>query len=348
MGQALMSGRASPVDAAEVGEQRDRILTFSDRYQTPLTPEVYAVWFAYCQRKTRGINDKLDRAMNMNEDISKGFLEELYHLYLSPRSLSDELVTIGQTLSTAVSEVSDVMDDNMKDHSSFSSSLRAARQSLVQGSSKREVASIITQLHKINQTHIASAQRMSLQLEKNRNQIAKLEKELAEIKRTTNIDELTGLANRRRLDELMDEALLACQQRRQTMALTILEIDNLDRINADFGREAGDRIIRRLATEIRKVTTGRDFSARLSGSRFGLALPDSDKSRGIAVADTLREVFSKIDWVSKESGNEIGSLSLSVGIVELVSGEQRTSFISRADGALRQALESGGDQIRTD
>ncbi len=345
MGQVMKIGGGGEVDGSPpIDEITGRISEFSQKYQTPLTPETYSVWFAYFQRKNRAVGERLDRAMNMNEPLSESLMSEIFHTHLSPRAMSDELHVIGHTLQGALGDVSGVVEENLKDHSSFSGSLRAAKQALMQGTSKRDVASIITQLHKVNQTHINSAQRMNMQLEKSRGQISKLEKELVELKKSANTDFLTGLANRRRLDELLEEAIFSARQKNGVMSLILCDIDGLRRVNEELGHSAGDNVLKVYANQLRKNMARMEVPTRFTGAKFAIVLPDGALDRAQEVAEKVRNQFRIIDWVGEDSKREIGSLTSSFGVAQLKVGENKEDLIERADHLLSQAKQNGRDR----
>ncbi|MEO1550621.1 MAG: GGDEF domain-containing protein [Pseudomonadota bacterium] len=349
MGNVAQIFGGVPADAGPgTDEISERVLDFAQKYDTPLVPEVYATWFAYFQRKNRGVIEQLDRAMNMSEPITEASLSELYHRHLSPRAMSDELEQIGTSLQNAVGEVSGAVEENLRDNSSFSGALRAARQSLVQGTSKRDVASIITHLHKVNQTQIAASQRVTMQLEKSRGQISKLEKELVEVKKAANTDFLTGLFNRRRLDELLEAAIFAARQRGSAMGLILCDIDNLRKVNETLGHSAGDNVLKIYARELRKQMARQEIPTRFTGAKFAIVLPEAGKDRAFEVAERVRISFSKIDWVGEQSKIEIGGLTSSFGVALLRSTDSKETLIERADSLLSQAKNQGRDQTVID
>ena len=341
MGQILQEG----ADRPDTPELAARAAGFAEKYETPMTPEVYWTWFVYATRRNETLNEMLDRAMNMGEPITEAALTDIYHQHLSPRSMSDDLHAIGRTLSSALGEVSDAVESNIKDSSAFSGALRSAKQSLVHGTSKREVSEIITQLHKANQQHIASAQRMQFHLEKNRAQVSKLERELLDVKRAANTDYLTKLANRRRLEEMLEDALFAARHKDQSVAFALGDIDGLQEINTKWGLSAGDNVLKVYANELGKSLTGNQLPARFSGAKFALLLPNTSGQGGVEIAESIRQSFKRIDWVSDDTGDQIGNLTVSFGVTELREGDTRERLIDRADKLLMEAKQAGKDRV---
>ncbi len=322
-----------------------RAIAFAQKYRTQLTPAVYAVWYTYCARENKAINASLDTAMNTDQPLSVSKLTGLYHEHLSPRAMSDELQDIGTDLTSTIGDVSNAVEANIKEHTAFSGKLRSAKQSLSYGTSKAEVTAVIASLHKANQDHIASAQKMTVQLEKNRAHVAKLKSELIEAKRTSNTDYLTGLANRRMLDDQLDNAIFEARQKKQRVSFLMASVDGLNEVTAKFGLTAGDNVVRAFAEELKKELRGAKMAARFEGARFAILLPNTHDREAFAIGERVRKAFRGREWVSEESGAEIGVLTASFGGAMLLQGENREKLVQRADEVLTRAQSKGADVV---
>ena len=325
-------------------ETAGRAIAFARKYDISLTPEVYHVWYTYAARENRAVNEALDTAMNTDAVLTDGFMTSLYHEHVSPRAMTDEMVDIGDRMTSTIGEMTDAMDENLREHSVFSGSLRNARQTLLQGNSKRDVTDVIKDLRRANQQHIQASQRLTMQLEKNRGQVAKLKSELIEAKRASNTDYLTGLPNRRMLDEQLDHAMFEARQRGYELAILMGQIDDLDAVTRNWGLSAGDNVMRLFAEQIRKELRGNRFAARFAGAKFALVLPETSAEGGFLVAEAVRKRFKALDWVSKESGEPIGALGLCFGGTVLRTGDARENLIDRADKFLVRAQSQGSDR----
>ncbi len=319
----------------------NRALDFARKHRTTLTPQVFEVWFTYARRSHALLNETLDKAMNIGEPITEASLTEFWHQHLSPRAMSDDLGEISKVLQGAMGEVGEAMEGGLKDASTFSLSLRSMKQSLVTGSSKRDVAEAITKLHRINQEQIASSQKLTVQLEKNRGQVSRLERELHDLRRTANTDYLTGLANRRRLDDLLDQAVFAARQRGTPLSFVLADIDGLKRVNDGWGHSAGDNVLKTFANELRKALRGAAVPARFASAKFALLLPETSLAEATQISEELRSGFARFDWVSGESGEDIGELTVSFGATTLASGEDKSALVDRAARLLADAKDGG-------
>lgn len=146
-------------------------------------------------------------------------------------------------------------------------------------------------------------------------------------------DGLTGLANRSafigQLDEQRDQGLTA---------VLYLDLDDFKPINDDHGHALGDRVLAEVATRLRHAVRPTDVVARLGGDEFAVLCPDiGDLAAAGALAERLMAAVADpitVDGVAVRVG-------LSVGIAELVAGEDADGVLARADEALRHAKTQG-------
>ncbi|MEM9231351.1 MAG: GGDEF domain-containing protein [Pseudomonadota bacterium] len=321
-----------------------RAIAFAQKNDTPLTPYIYEVWYTYAARSSEAVNEAIDLALNTGEPIHTDMLTELYQTHISPSSMTDQIADIGNTLQRTLGNVTEAMDENLRDQSVFSGALRNVKQNLVVGSSKREVTDVIKQLHRANQEQIQSTQRVTIQLEKNRAQVAKLKGELIEAKRTANTDYLTGLPNRRMMDEHLDSAIFEARLRKQTLCLLLAQLDNLDAVSRAHGITVADSILKTFAEQMDKELPGREVASRFAGAKFAILIPDADGQSGFMAAERIRKRLRMVDFVARETGAKIGTMSVSFGGTTLTEGDGRTDLIERSDKALLQAQRDGQDR----
>jgi len=325
-------------------ETAARAVDFAGKYGTPVSPHVFETWYSYAERSNKALNDALDYAMNTGQVISKEFLHQLYHEHLSPKAMSDEMNEIGIDLTSTIGNVSEAVDARLKENKAFTGALRVARQSLMQGSSKGEVSDVIKTLHKANQSQIESTSRLSVQLEKNRAQVSKLKSELIEARRQSNTDYVTGLPNRRLLDERLDKAIFECRQRSRDLTVIMGAIDNLDALLETHGATVGDSVVRSFAEQLQRGLKSDQIAARYGGAKFAVVLPGQSLQMAFRIAEEVRKHFRSLEWIARDSGQSIGSLSVSFGGSKLKDGDDRASLLDRVDRFLLEARKTGRDR----
>jgi diguanylate cyclase (GGDEF)-like protein len=153
-------------------------------------------------------------------------------------------------------------------------------------------------------------------------------------------DPLTGLPNRRLLEErLVDEAARA-RRAGQPLALVCLDLDGLKAVNDRFGHAAGDDLLCEVARRLRATARRGGIVARQGGDEFSVLVPDSDVTGGYAAAERLRLALHEPPL------HPIVHVTASCGVACLSSVEEPERLLQRADAALYVAKAGGGDQTR--
>ncbi len=141
---------------------------------------------------------------------------------------------------------------------------------------------------------------------------AQLLMRMSELEEMASRDQLTGIYNRRFFYERLQASLERARERKETMAILILDVDGLKVINDEYGHVIGDKVISNLGELMRKYTRGRDIPARLGGDEFGILMPDTDKRGAFALAQRLWEELERAPLV--EEGNVQIMANVSIGV----------------------------------
>ncbi|MES2150159.1 MAG: diguanylate cyclase [Pseudomonadota bacterium] len=165
---------------------------------------------------------------------------------------------------------------------------------------------------------------------------------LATIRKLATIDELTSLANRRHMNEV-----LQAQERRdgtdgQPFCIALLDIDFFKSVNDRLGHAAGDTVLRTFAAAARTELRGADVLARWGGEEFLLMLPDTGLEEAMAVLKRMAERVGEMCVPELEIALRI---TFSAGIVAHCASEPFADTITRADKAMYVAKSTGRDRI---
>ena len=167
---------------------------------------------------------------------------------------------------------------------------------------------------------------------RNKNQRVRLE-------HLATIDPLTGVKNRRSMDEALDLAAANAEQTGQSYALVLLDLDHFKTINDDYGHGVGDSVLTELVALIEHNTRKSDQLFRYGGEEFVLLLPGVD---GVGLQSVMTNLQQLLRRRLKHPG---GAVTASFGVALLGHGESVASWLRRADNALYEAKESGRDRI---
>ncbi len=179
---------------------------------------------------------------------------------------------------------------------------------------------------------------------------AHLEQARAELERLATIDGLTGLANRRRFDEVLAREWRRARRGGLEVALLVIDIDHFKTYNDQYGHQAGDRFISQVAT-LAQDNTRRpaDLVARYGGEEFVAILPNTDLYGAVQVADSIRQAV--LDLRLAHDGNPLGVGSISIGVASarpLPNDDEPATLFTVADTALYAAKKAGRNRVRAE
>jgi diguanylate cyclase (GGDEF)-like protein len=157
-------------------------------------------------------------------------------------------------------------------------------------------------------------------------------------------DPLTGLFNRRYLEETMGREVPRARRAGEPMGLIVLDIDHFKRLNDSHGHDAGDFVLGRVGEMLRKGTREGDIACRFGGEEFAVILPGASLASARNRAEAIRATFEAAEFVF--AGKKLGPMTLSAGISALQpdSGDW-SQALQEADRALYTAKEAGRNRV---
>ncbi|QYJ81968.1 GGDEF domain-containing protein [Shewanella aegiceratis] len=157
-------------------------------------------------------------------------------------------------------------------------------------------------------------------------------------------DYLTGLWNRRAMQQQLEQLHQRWLRDGQAYSLILFDLDFFKQINDKFGHSAGDAVLVKTAQQIGKVTRAMDIFCRLGGEEFLLVLPGTDGAVAEIIAQKLQQALrqSSLNWQGS-----LLPISASFGIVTTATGDTPDSLLALADKAMYRAKETGRDRCCT-
>jgi diguanylate cyclase (GGDEF)-like protein len=157
-------------------------------------------------------------------------------------------------------------------------------------------------------------------------------------------DPLTGLYNRRYLEETMDRELHRARRQETHMGVVMMDLDHFKTFNDTFGHAAGDVLLSALANVIKNSIREEDIACRYGGEEFLLLMPGVSLSTARDRAETLRHAVKNLQV--KYDGRFLKATSISMGVALFPDhGATGSELIAAADAALYQAKQAGRDRV---
>jgi diguanylate cyclase (GGDEF)-like protein len=315
-------GDENPLRAEDLAEQR--LLAGVD-----LGPVMYL--FERCRRRTLLSSEVL---------ISPGSTETTTYLILE--GTFDVLLQVTDTLSVATLRAGDSVGEiSLIDGQPRSAAVVAKERSRV-----LEVpAEIFWAL--MRTSHQATLNLIGVLAERLRGNNDTLSESLRlqrEFQRHASLDALTGLNNRRWLDEMVPRQLKRSRFQQRPLTLIMLDVDHFKRFNDDHGHQAGDFVLFAVAQILRSRLRPTDLLGRYGGEEFTIVLPDTNAIGAVIAAERVRRSVEETELVLPD-GRPLPRVTVSLGIAAADSDTTVSQLFERADRALYRAKQNGRNRV---
>jgi diguanylate cyclase (GGDEF)-like protein len=169
--------------------------------------------------------------------------------------------------------------------------------------------------------------------------------QLREILRSQSIhDPLTGLFNRRYMEETLEREVHRARRGHQPMAILMMDVDGFKHQNDAFGHDAGDAVLRQIAGLFQGKLRREDIACRYGGEEFVLVLPDASLESAARRAEQLRVAVKEMRVPHNDL--VLGPITISIGVAAFPDhGENAAGLLKAADAALYEAKGAGRDRV---
>jgi len=168
---------------------------------------------------------------------------------------------------------------------------------------------------------------------------------LREALRTQSVrDALTGLYNRRYLEEVLEREVRRAARAAQSLGILMIDLDHFKNFNDTYGHDAGDAVLRETGQFLGKGVRAEDFVCRFGGEEFVVILPTADMKSSQARAERLRSKMRELTVMHQ--GRSLGMITISIGLASFPQhGVSPKELMAAADAALYEAKRAGRDRV---
>ncbi len=299
------------------------------------TPDNYDLAFQYRAAQNvvlvNAIRTELDRKGILTVDAA----DRIFAANAGPTS-ADALAYIAAEIGMHVEGLSSIANQSDRDTAAFRNALEAN----IAGGAPDAVAVMDLTLAMVARTRAAEAG-----LRKSTRELAGLRAHLAEAQHFADVDPLTELANRRAFKRELEREIISCRAEDKPLSLAFCDIDHFKRLNDLHGHETGDRVLRFVAQLMAKQFARKGTVGRFGGEEFIVMFPGlAPETAGHAV-DRCRAALADLPLYAATTGDRIGSVSFTAGVVVLEENETMADILRRADELLYRGKAAGRNRI---
>jgi len=159
------------------------------------------------------------------------------------------------------------------------------------------------------------------------------------LERLATVDPLTNIANRNKLNMILDKSIHLAQRYKLPLSVIFFDIDHFKKINDTHGHDAGDTVLTTIATLISKHIRQSDIFARWGGEEFIIVLPETEHDKAHMLAERFRKIIEAYHFLPDVN------VTCSFGVTQLHHDDDETALLKRVDNALYSAKEHGRNKV---
>lgn len=346
----MPSPSLSPAAPNNIRPLRDPVLLHAHaamasmlQHGLPPTPANYLVWYSFHSGEAAGLKPVLDGyiAACGGGGIAQAQMDDLYARFFAAELEARSLQEVAQRLAGAVGEAVGLVRDAHEDALRYGGTLDQASHRLAAEPEALGVLlrRLVEETREVSRRSEAAVRNLA---ETSRKTQA-LQSELAEARHQASTDPLTGLANRR----LLDESLRRDLAERRPLALVMVDLDHFKAVNDLHGHPTGDQVLCRLAHILTEVAGKEALVARFGGEEFAVLLREGVLRDAVQVAERIRARIAYSAMPIRQNGAPI-NVTASLGLAMANPGEAAAHLIERADAALYDAKRAGRNRVVSD
>jgi diguanylate cyclase len=309
------------------------------------TPLNFELWIQMAAEPTGGLATEVERLLAAGEAITEAKSAELAAVHLSHHISGENLSAASEKLAQQIDTIGRTLADAQRDHADYGRTLAGASKVFAEADAPvlAKMIKTLTDATRLIQTQSSALER---RLSDSTDEVQRLQQHLDVVRRDAMTDALTGLANRKAWDEGIDRAVDQAARSGEPLSIAILDIDHFKRFNDTWGHQTGDQVIRYVASVIGRLGTPPRIAARYGGEEYAVALPGDRAEVTASLLDSLRLEIASRRLKRRSTNEELGAVTVSIGVAQYRRGESAASLVERADVAL-YASKHGGRNLVT-
>lgn len=266
------------------------------------------------------VKHSLVEARNSFKTLISSFIDKLKYMGETSELYSGKIEGYAQALSQTddLIKINELVNHLMRDTSVMQTDIMRSRDDL------------------LNQQRAAGA---------TQERMIKLQDELSQLSEVVRIDQLTGVLNRRGMDEAFSTEIARFHRSGELLTVALLDIDNFKSLNDQHGHAAGDSALKHLTAVVKRTVRPTDIVTRMGGEEFVVILPNTNLEEAVTIMSRLQRSLTKEYFLGN---NQKLLITFSAGVALFEPEDDVSSILLRADQAMYLAKKSGKNRVMTE
>jgi diguanylate cyclase len=311
----------------------------------PATPRNYEIWLNHICGWHPALSKALAEVAERGTAIEQRDIEELYDKFFTSRRYNSMIVETGGKFASELNTALTALRDAGVATKGFGDKLDTIGGGLGGELTVDQLKAAVSTLSSATREISSHNQRLSAQLTRTTQQVEQLRTGLQAAKAEALTDALTGVANRKLFDETMIMRVNEARANGTPLCLVLCDIDRFKSFNDTWGHQTGDQVIRFVASTLQRFALGDQLVARYGGEEFAVIMPRATVEAAEEQANLIRRAVEAKRLIRRSTNEELGTVTISMGIGLLREGENIQALIERADACLYASKRNGRNRV---
>jgi diguanylate cyclase len=314
--------------------------------RVPPTPHNFHVWFKYALGAPVELKRTIDILVANKRKFDAATNRDLYTTYVGSKG-TDEAVAhqVSQQLHSVLASAQQFLSTAIADNRTQIEAISHVADRSEIGTDPRLL--IETLMKELSQAATRATKLEAQFVEKSR-ELDMIRESLSQSEERARTDTLTGLPNRRALEEFFRIAQADAMEQGRPLSAFLIDIDHFKQFNDRFGHGVGDQVLRLVGKALRDRVRENDLPARYGGEELIAILPGADLDICTAAAERIRGALADCKITRRSTGEALPGITVSIGVGQFQFGESMEDLIDRCDRALYQAKKRGRNCVVTE
>lgn len=328
----------------EVANIAHAVIPLMSARKVAATPSNYSLFFRYLQGEEKDLISAIDTYISSGTPFTEEILSTIKTEFPDPditREIQKKQSSVSKVLTEMFLKISDFSGESNK----FSASIKKNAEQLDENATLAEISSIVSSIIADTEQFDKFNDSFQNEVDEITKELAHLKKEYAQVITASRTDQLTKIPNRRALDEELQIQLELCDKDKyESLSILMIDIDHFKKFNDTYGHLTGDKVLKYVGQKTKQLIGKTNFIGRFGGEEFVVLLPNIRLAQATRVASHINNYFSSTNLTG--SHQNLGKITVSIGVAEYKADDTSDSIIDRADKALYIAKEKGRNQVR--
>lgn len=327
----------------------DRVVAAMRRHGSPGYPRAFEVWYAHISGEMPAVSMAMNAIIASSDGVvGMADIDNLYERFIGTERLARQAERTSLQVLGEIDGLMALVDKALDSSERYHGRLAAMSEEVPPAADRQKLREWVEALVMSTREEVTRKTQLESQLRDSSSEIRNLREALETTRAEALTDPLTGLANRRHFEEMLQKSIDQATLRREPFALVMADIDFFKKFNDAHGHLTGDQVLRLVARTMKDKFKDKAVITRFGGEEFAIILPESDVVAGKFGAETVRQALLTRELIKRSTNENLGRITISLGVAGYRRGDTASSLVERADQALMQAKREGRNRTVTE